>query len=149
MVMGGLPTVCHGISLSSTGDRRHARGHVLVERRCSAFGNKQKYCDGGVGGASWRSAVVGQRGCGAASAYLIRSRPLRRKINSRACCYRGVRGRALTRAQHNIYSADTQTHTHPHTLTLGTTCTCTCLEGIKTPRCVNRYTAAEGKQVLG
>lgn len=55
---------------------------------------------GHPGGARGRTA-----GCGAVSAYLIRSRPLGRKINSRACCYCGDRGRALTRAQHNIYSA--------------------------------------------
>lgn len=55
---------------------------------------------GHPGGARGRTA-----GRGAVSAYLIRSRPLGRKINSRACCYCGDRGRALTRAQHNIYSA--------------------------------------------
>lgn len=50
-------------------------------------------------------------GSEAASAYLIRSRPSGRKINSRACCYCRARGRAVTRAQHSVYTA---VHTHTH-----------------------------------
>lgn len=82
-----------------------------------------------MGGASCGSAWL-DSGCGAASAYLIRSRPLGRKINSRACCYRRIRGRAFTRAQHNIYSAGA-THTYTH----GSTCTCTCLGDKNTEMC--------------
>lgn len=47
----------------------------------------------------------------AVSAYLIRSRPSGRKINSRACCYCRAGGRAVTGAQHNIYTAG-WTHIH-------------------------------------
>lgn len=65
-------------------------------------------------------------GSEAVSAYLIRSRPSGRKINIWACCYCRARGRAVTRAQHNIYTAGL---THIHTLTLGSTYTCTHSEG--------------------
>lgn len=99
--------------------------------------------------AEWAGHPVGAlawtAGCGAVSAYLIRSRPLGRKINSRACCYCGIRGRALTRAQHNIYS-DGATHTHTHTwrhmyLHL--------FGGDKNSEMCDRYTAAEGKAGAG
>lgn len=60
--------------------------------------------------------VVGQRAWEAVSAYLIRSRPSGRKINSRARCYCTARGRAATRAQHNIYTAG-PAHSHTDTLT--------------------------------
>lgn len=58
-------------------------------------------------------------GLEAVSAYLIRSRPSGRKTNSRACYYCRARGRAVTRAQHNIYTAGL-THIHRHTHTLNT-----------------------------
>lgn len=79
------------------------------------------------------------------SAYLIRSRPSGRKINSRACCYWRVRGRAVTRAQHNIYTLGP---THTQTLTLAGTCTCTHL-GLNKHWGVCAYTCSERKQVLG
>lgn len=59
--------------------------------------------------------VVGQRASEAASAYLIRSRPSGKKINRRACCYCRARGRAATRAQHNIYTAGPGRHTTSRT----------------------------------
>lgn len=69
--------------------------------------------------AEWAAFPLGVRGWTAGkeavSAYLIRSRPSGRKINSRACCYCGASGRAFTRAQHNIYTAgETYTHSAAH-----------------------------------
>lgn len=57
-----------------------------------------------VGGTSCRSARAGQQAGRQLSAYLIRSRPSGRKINSLARCYCSAGGRAATRAQHNIYT---------------------------------------------
>lgn len=54
------------------------------------------------------------------SAYLIRSRPSGRKINSLACCYCRAGGRVVTRAQHNIYTIGL---THARALTSTYTCT--------------------------
>lgn len=43
----------------------HCRcGHVLVEWKCSGLGNKQRHCDGGVGGASCGSAGLDSRRAG-------------------------------------------------------------------------------------
>lgn len=82
-------------------------------------------------------------GSEAASAYLIRSRPSGRKINIRACCYCTARGRAVTRAQHNIYTAG-PTHNHKDTLTLAATCTCTLFEDEQTLSCVHVHTQETG-----
>lgn len=57
-----------------------------------------------VGGTSCRRARAGQRAGRQLFAYLIRSRPSGRKINSLARCYCSAGGRAATRAQHNIYT---------------------------------------------
>lgn len=61
------------------------------------------------GGAVWAGLPVAALGLDGRpgrqrSAYLIRSRPSGRKINSVALCYCSAGGRAATRAQHNIYT---------------------------------------------
>lgn len=57
-----------------------------------------------VGGTSCGSAGADRQAGRQLSAYLIRSRPSGRKINSLARCYCSAGGRAATRAQHNIYT---------------------------------------------
>lgn len=81
------------------------------------------------------------------SAYLIRSRPSGRKINSRACCYCRARGRAVTRAQHNIYTAG-PTHIHTDTLALASTYTCSRLgPRTNTETCVHIHKQETGAGV--
>lgn len=103
-------------------------------------------------GGKWVGDPLGAHGwtagSEAVSAYLMRIRPSGRKINSQACCYCRARGRAATRAQHNIYTAG-QTHIHKDTLTLAGTFTCThALWRANKHWDMYTYTSIERKQVL-
>lgn len=140
--------VCHRISpcpwVNVDGGSHCCCGHVLVEWNCSGLGNKQRHCDGGVGGASCGGARLDSRLRG--SICLFDKKSSIRKENKQP----GVL--LLRRQRKSSYSSTTQylqwrsdTHTH----TLGGTCTFTCLGGIKTPRCVTDTQPLRGKQVLG